>query len=133
MRPGECDWSLIVRFSHEFQRRFAFGSARANLFFGLWSLRRTNNWNLWFDDSSFFSCDFRNCFAQPLFVIEINWRNHGNIRLNGVRSIEAATETGFQDTDLDLHVREVLEGKRGHHFEKCRMRIPVSDNIAYSR
>ena len=55
------------------------------------SLRRTNNGNTWLDNSSFFGGDFGKRFAQPFFVIEINWRDHRNSRLDGVRSIESAT------------------------------------------
>ena len=79
MRPGECDGGYIIRISYEFQRRLAFDGTRPNHFFGLWPLRGRNNRNTWFDNASFFSGDFGKCFAQPFFVIEVDWRDHRNI------------------------------------------------------
>src|SRR5262249_6017889 len=108
MRTGKRDCCSIIRFGHEFSRRLAFSGSHANHFLRFRSLRRTNDRNFLFDDSSFFSSDFGNCFTQPIFVIEIDCRNHGDIRLNGVRGVEPTAETSFQDNNLDLPVREVL-------------------------
>jgi hypothetical protein len=91
MRPSECDRSIVIRIGRKLQRRFGFGGTRTNFFFGFRSLGGRNNGNTRFDNASFFSRDFGNCFAQPFFVIEIDGRDHRNIRLDGVRSIESAT------------------------------------------
>src|SRR4029077_6851409 len=79
MRSSERNWGLSIRFGHDFQRRSAFGGTRSNFLFGLRSLRDRNNGNAWFDNSSFFNRDFRNCFTQPFFVIQIDWRDHRNL------------------------------------------------------
>jgi len=69
----------VIRLGDESYRRFALSCARENNLFGFRSLRGRNNGNSWLDNASFFSRDFGNCFAQPLFVIEMDWRDHRNI------------------------------------------------------
>src|SRR6266403_1442128 len=54
---AQRNWRPIVTFTYELQWRFAVGCSRANAFFGLRSLRGTNDRNAPLNDSRFFSRD----------------------------------------------------------------------------
>src|ERR1017187_10519141 len=98
--------------------------------FGFALLRRGNYRHTRFYDSGFFDGDLLERITQPLLMIEINRCDDGNIGLDGIGGVELPAEAGFQNDDVDLAVGEMLQRERGCDFEECRVRIPVSYDLA---
>ena len=67
----------------------------------IWSgLRRRDGGNARFDDPGFFESDLRQCFAEPLLVIERDRRKHADQRRDHIRGVEPSSHAGFENRDL---------------------------------
>src|SRR5438552_13945691 len=65
-------------------------------------------------------------------MIKVDRRDDRHIGLDDVGRVEASAETGLENGDVDFRIGKVFQRKRSRDFEKCRMRIPVRDEISNS-
>ena len=57
--------------------------------------------------------------AEIFGVIQANRRHAGDERLNHIRRVEPAAETGFDQRDVGARPREIFERHRGRGLEKA--------------
>ena len=95
---------------------------------GISELRGGNHGLFRTDDAGFFSGDGTDGVAEPLGVVEANWRNHADIGGHGRGGIEPTTHAGFENDQLTFALGEIFHRKGEGDLEKGRMVFERSAN-----
>jgi hypothetical protein len=74
------------------------------------------------DDAGLLPGDLFDGMAEEIFVIEINLSDYGDLRLDYVGGVEAATHAHFEYGDVHVLLGEIGEGDGGDTFKKRGMR-----------
>ena len=103
---------------HDLQRCPAFVGCvlKDGVDFGILLERET--WDVLLEDSRFLSRDVDKSVPENPLVVECDPGDRDGFGLDDVRAVEASTETGLDDRDVDGFIREVHERERGHDLEE---------------
>ena len=74
--------------------------------------------NAGLDNAGFFAGDFRQGFAKPFLVVQLDVGDDGGERGDDVGGIQATAHAGFPDHEIAVLSGEVLQSHDRHDFKK---------------
>src|SRR5207248_3198340 len=121
------DFRFRPRVVNELQRGVTFFSALSDDCFRLRSLRRRDNGSAWLNDSCFFLRNLDNGMAEPFLVVEIDWSNDADRRLDRISGIESSAQAGFEHQNFAARPLKMLQRQCRRDLKKRRMWIPIAN------
>src|SRR5437763_16402738 len=125
----QCDLRFRPRLVNELQRGVTFFSALSDDCFRLRSLRRRDNGSACLNDSCFFLRNLDNGMAEPFLVVEIDWSNDADRRLDRISGIESSAQAGFEHQNFAARPLKMLQRQCRRDLKKRRMWIPIANAI----